>query len=298
MESMSGRSRRSPLQRWATVLVAASSVGFGVVGFSSPTAAHDDIESSVPADRSVIEDPISTAEIDFGEVIGDGVELFLTYDPGDGSTVDVGGETTKTGETTARVDFPELDVEGTYFLRYLAPVPSDGHVLVGAISFTWGEPTAIDEGNDDVRSSSPRSRERLEEPITFAEIEFDIDIDDDIRLDLIYDRGDGENFDELGGTTTKTGPSSARIDFDLLAEEGTYFIRYSGAATASGSEVRGATSFTWGEPSSSDSSFPVIPFAIVAVLILGAGAWFSLRRTNATEDEESEVDSDDELTPA
>lgn len=282
------------------MLVTASSIGFGVIGFSSSAAAHDDIESSVPADRSVIDEPISTAEIDFGEVIGDGVELFLTYDPGDGSTVDVGGETTKTSDTTARVDFPELEVEGTYFLRYLAPVPSDGHVLVGAISFTWGEPTAIDEGNDDVRSSSPRSRERLDEPITFAEIEFDFDIDDDIRLDLIYDRGDGENFDELGGTTTKTGPSSARIDFDLLADEGTYFVRYSGTATASGGEVRGATSFTWGEPSSGDSSFPVIPFAIVAALILGAGAWFSLRLMNAVEedDESSDADSDDELTPA
>lgn len=274
---------------------------------SNPVAAHDDIASSVPADRSVIDEPISSAEVDFGEVIGDGVELFLTYDPGDGSTVDVGGETTRTGDTTARVDFPELEVEGTYFLRYLAPVPSDGHVLVGAISFTWGEPTAIDEGNDDVRSSSPRSRERLDEPITSAEIEFDIDIDDDIRLDLIYDRGDGENFDELGGTTTKTGPSSARLDFDLLANEGTYFIRYSGTATASGSEVRGATSFTWGDPSSGDSSFPIVPFAIVAAAILAIGAWFTLRRAGAaahdetTDDDETDEtgnEGSDTLTPA
>lgn len=267
------------------------------LALATPVAAHDDIASSDPADRSVIDEPISSAEIDFGEIIGDSVELFLTYDPGDGSTVDVGGETTKTGETTARVDFPELTVEGTYFLRYLAPVPSDGHVMVGAISFTWGTPTVIDEGTDDVRFSSPSSRERIDEPIAFAELVFDFDIDDDIRLDLVYDRGDGENFDELGGTTTKTAPDAARLDFDLLDNEGTYFIRYDGTATASGGEVRGATSFTYGDPSSDDSGFPVIPFAVVAALILGAGAWFTLRRANALDDETAD-EADDELTPA
>ncbi|WP_041298451.1 copper resistance CopC family protein [Ilumatobacter coccineus] len=283
------------------LVIAAVTAAASSLALAAPAAAHDDIASSVPADRSVIDAPISSAEIDFGEVIGDSVELFLTYDPGDGSTVDVGGETTKTGDTTARVDFPELTVEGTYFLRYLAPVPSDGHVMVGAISFTWGAPTAIDEGNDDVRFSSPRSRERIDEPITFAELEFDFDIDDDIQLDLVYDRGDGENFDELGGTTTKTGPSGARLDFDLLEDEGTYFIRYTGTATASGGEVRGATSFTYGDPSSSDSGFPVLPFALAAALILGAGAWFSLRRANTADDEIDDDDThadDDELTPA
>jgi hypothetical protein len=145
-----------------------------------------------------------------------------------------------------------------------------------------------------VRSSSPRSRERIDEPITSAEIEFDIEVDDDVRLDLVYDRGDGENFDELGGTTTKTGPSSARIDFDLLAEEGTYFIRYVATATANGEEVRGATSFTWGEPSSAGSGFPLIPFALAAIVILTIGAWFTFRGMHAVDVED---ESDSELTP-
>jgi methionine-rich copper-binding protein CopC len=110
-------------------------IGAGQVG------AHDDIASSTPPTRSTVESPISTVEIDFGEPIGDQVSMFLTYDEGDANIVDLGGTTVKTGDTTARLDFDEIERKGTYFVQYLAPVTTDGHVVVGAITFTYGEPS-------------------------------------------------------------------------------------------------------------------------------------------------------------
>jgi methionine-rich copper-binding protein CopC len=117
----------------------ALAVAFGAD--ATPVTAHDDIKSSTPPSRSTLQEPISTVEIDFGEVISDDVAMFLTYDLGNNEFEDIGGETVKTGETTARLDFDEVEREGTYFVQYLAPVPADGHVIAGAVSFTYGSPS-------------------------------------------------------------------------------------------------------------------------------------------------------------
>jgi methionine-rich copper-binding protein CopC len=109
-------------------------------------AAHDDIAGSTPPSRSTIDDPISSVEIDFGEVINDDVALFLTYDLGDNEFEELGGTTVRTSDTTARLDFDEVEREGTYFVRYLAPVPVDGHVIAGSISFTYGSPSTGGSG--------------------------------------------------------------------------------------------------------------------------------------------------------
>lgn len=288
--------RRASGSRWFGLLVPAIAALATFVSPSSVAEAHDDIAGSTPADRSVIDAPISTASIDFGEVIGESVELFLTYDPGGGDAiVDIGGETVKTGDSTARIDFPELSMTGTYFLQYLAPVPADGHVIIGSVSFTYGEPTAIDEGdNADLRSSTPASRERIDGPISSAEIEFDLEITDDVALQLVYDRGDGENFDELDGTTQKTGPRSASLTFDEIGREGTYFITYDATSVVTGDEIVGATSFVFGEPSSSSSGFPIVGFLALSVPVLALGAWFTLRnmRSGGPDDTDGDGDGD------
>ncbi len=108
---------------------------------AAPVSAHDDIAGSNPPSRSTLDEPISSVEIDFGEVISDDVAMFLTYDLGNNEFEDIGGETVRTGDTTARLDFDEVEREGTYFVQYLAPVPSDGHVIAGAVSFTYGSPS-------------------------------------------------------------------------------------------------------------------------------------------------------------
>lgn len=268
-------------------------------GTSSPVAAHDGIESSTPADGSMIDEPISSVEIDFGEIISDGVSMFLTYDPGDGATVDIGGETTKTGESTARLDFPQITEMGTYFVRYLAPVPSDGHVMAGSISFSWGAPTAtLDSPNPDIRTSTPSSLAVLTDPIRSAEITFELPIEDDVTLQLVYDRGDGVVFDDLPSETTKTGPNTAVVEFDELEREGTYILAYDATSSLNGDEVVGATSFVYGQPSGQASSeFPWLVFIPIAAVILGVGGFFTYRRMLVPVDDEATSTESPEPTP-
>ncbi|MFN3256099.1 MAG: copper resistance protein CopC [Ilumatobacter sp.] len=138
-----------PRRRWSlrslAPAIAATTLAL-LAATAGTVAAHDEIESSNPPNRAVIDEPISSVEVDFGIEISDNVELFLIYDRGDGTFEDIGGETVRTGATTARVDFPELDENGTYFVRYIAPVPADGHVMQGATSFTWGDPSGSSDG--------------------------------------------------------------------------------------------------------------------------------------------------------
>ena len=143
--------------------------------------------------------------------------------------------------------------------------------------------------HDDIAGSNPPTRSHLDEPITFAEIDFGIEIGDEVEMSLFYDLGDGTS-EEIGGETTRTGPTTARLDFGELEREGTYFVRYLAPVPADGHVMAGATSFTWGAPSSSSASFPVVPFVAIAVVVLAVGGWMSWRRMQA--------DPADDATPA
>src|SRR6056297_1312523 len=150
----------------------------------------------------------------------------------------------------------------------------------------------------DVRTSSPGSREVIDDAITSAEIQFNLEIEDDIELQLVYDGGNGVDFEDLPGVTTKVDAQTARLDFDELPRDGTYFVVYDGVATATGDEIVGAVSFVFGEPSGAGSSdFPWLVFVPVALVILGVGAWFSYRRMLVSADEEDD-ESAAELEPA
>lgn len=117
--------------RSAAIALAGAVLAIGVGGTAY---AHDDIAGSTPPSGAIVDDPISEVVIDFGEGVGE-VEMIL-LDP-DEEVVD-GTTTTIISETEARIDFPELDRQGVYIVRYLAPVTNDGHLLAGAISFTYG----------------------------------------------------------------------------------------------------------------------------------------------------------------
>ena len=148
--------------------------------------------------------------------------------------------------------------------------------LIGAIGVMPGPVRA----HEDIAGSNPPTRSHIDEPITFAEIDFGIEIGDQVEMSLFYDLGDGTS-EEVGGETTKTGPTTARLDFGDLERQGTYFVRYLAPVPADGHVMAGATSFTWGSPSSSSESFPVVPFVAIAAVVLGLGAWMSWRRMKA-----------------
>lgn len=111
------------------VAVGAFALGGGTAG------AHDDIASSTPESGAMLDAPIAEVTVDFGEEVGD-VEMALI---GPDDQIVQPATVTQTSPTTARLEFPELETEGVYFVRYLAPVTADGHTLAGAITFTYGD---------------------------------------------------------------------------------------------------------------------------------------------------------------
>ncbi len=151
--------------------------------------------------------------------------------------------------------------------------------------------------HDDIAGSNPPTRTHLDEPITFAEIDFGVEIGDQVEMSLFYDLGDGTS-EEVGGETTRTGPTTARLDFGDLERQGTYFVRYLAPVPADGHVMAGATSFTWGSPSSSSDSFPVVPFVAIAAVVLGVGAWMSWRRMQAASATDDEPDDEPADSPA
>lgn len=103
--------------------------------------AHDDIAGSSPESGDQLDEPIDRVVIDFGEPISDDVEMTLLLDLGGSDTETIPGTSYRDGETTAVLEFEELSRPGRYFVRYLAPVPVDGHVVAGAITFEYGDLT-------------------------------------------------------------------------------------------------------------------------------------------------------------
>jgi methionine-rich copper-binding protein CopC len=98
--------------------------------------AHDAHVESDPASGSQLDEAITEIHFEFDEPIGDDTEIAV-FDPNE---VQLDSETTLVSETAAVVTFDEIDVEGDYIARYLTSSIDDGHLLAGAISFTYGSP--------------------------------------------------------------------------------------------------------------------------------------------------------------
>jgi methionine-rich copper-binding protein CopC len=121
-----------------SVLVAAITVVGAGLTSGVPASAHDGIASSDPVSGSVLDEPIESVTIDFGAEIGSTTQIAV-FGP-DGTQLE--STTTVTSATTATSEFELLDDEGAYTVNYLATSVVDGHVLGGAISFTYGDTTA------------------------------------------------------------------------------------------------------------------------------------------------------------
>jgi len=102
-----------------------------------PTAvasAHSGIAGSDPSSGAELGEPIDQVTIDFGTTIGDDTEI-VVLDPDD-EQLDTQLEILS--DTEARVSFAPIEQHGTYIARYLTTSIADGHLLAGAISFTYG----------------------------------------------------------------------------------------------------------------------------------------------------------------
>ena len=116
----------------ASLAVLGASVFFAV----APAQAHDDIVGSDPESGTVVDDPITEVTIEFGVPVNDDVQMAL-FGPGDDNLIE---DTTTTilSPTSAKIEFAPVEDEGMYIVRYLTTATVDQHLLVGAVSFTYG----------------------------------------------------------------------------------------------------------------------------------------------------------------
>ena len=279
------------------LLLVAALFAAGVAGLNgaSPVSAHENIESSTPENGEVLSEPIDEVTIDFGVEISGATQMFLRYEDADGEIEQIGGDVTVTGPTTARLDFPLLEREGTYFVNYIAPVPADAHVITGAIGFVYGAPTVFVSDDPNVLRSTPFARETISEPISEVTVEFAAAVAD-VRFFFSYDEGDGETFTSIEISQTAESDVDYVVTFDELDRDGTYILSYLARYAQSDDEISGDIPFFLGAPSgqSDDTSFPWLVFVPIAAAILAVGAWFSWRRMTvdvADDDGDSDGDS-------
>ncbi len=104
-------------------------------------------------------------------------------------------------------------------------------------------------------------------------IDFGAEIGANTELGLLAPNGD-----QLPSTTEVTSATTAEITFDPVTDQGTYVVNYLAPSVADGHLIAGAISFTYGSASGGSSGMTWILFGIAAVVILGFGAWLSVRR--------------------
>ena len=108
---------------------------------SATASAHDEIESSDPPAGATLTDPIDEVTINFGAPVEVRDIRMFTDDFDDPLPVTF----EVLSPTSIRVEFELLSEPDTYIVRYVADevatTDEEGHLLAGAISFTYGSPS-------------------------------------------------------------------------------------------------------------------------------------------------------------
>ncbi len=105
-----------------------------LVASTAPASAHTDLESSDPADGSVVSEPVTSVSFTFGaavEAVDD--ELGIFYAAGD--PIEIATVTSEESGTVIRLT-PIDPLEGGVFGARWAIHGTDGHPVVGSITFT------------------------------------------------------------------------------------------------------------------------------------------------------------------
>lgn len=159
--------------------------------------------------------------------------------------------------------------------------------LAAAFVVLAGAATASAHESDAV--SDPPSGSVIDEAISEVDIEFGVDISDDIELAL-FGPGDDNLIEPT--TTTKTASNAAKIEFEPLEQRGTYIVRYLGVAPVDGHTIVGAVSFTYGSDGGSDTrSWIWFLLAMIPILAVGT-AWSYRLHTRQRAEREAVADGD------
>lgn len=133
--------------------------------------------------------------------------------------------------------------------------------------------------HDEISTSDPENQSQIDEPISEVTVEFGESVAD-IEMAI-------SNPDEidLESTTVQLSDTTARLDFDTLTQEGRYIVRYIGQED--GHLITGAITFVYGSeggPGVSAATWAIV--ALLGIVILGIGAFFTLRRSQKPADDE------------
>jgi len=141
--------------------------------------------------------------------------------------------------------------------------------------------------------SDPESGTVVDDPITEVTIEFGVEVNDDVELAL-FGPGDDNLIEDT--TTVILSPTTAKIEFAPVEEEGQYIIRYLTTATVDQHLLAGAVSFTYGSSGGSGETSWLL-FAIPMIIILAIGtAWSYRLHRQQTAESESKSDVDEDLS--
>jgi methionine-rich copper-binding protein CopC len=160
--------------------------------------------------------------------------------------------------------------------------------LLGTLALA---PAGRTGAHEEIAGSDPEMGARLDEPITEVTIDFGTAVSDDLELALLYDTGGGDSV-QVDATVSHPSAEVGRLEFAPLERKGRYFVRYLATVPVDGHSIAGSILFDYGAPRSSGAASPGpwIAFGLVSVVILGLGAWLSLRRHRALAADDAPVE--------
>ena len=145
------RRRRRRAKALLAVLVTALGI---VVAVAAPASAHATLESTTPAENSVVATAPSQVTLTFDESVGISSDSIRVFDPG-GDRVDDGHTTPTSNPDTVSIGLRSGLGKGTYTVAWHV-ISADSHPVEGAYVFSIGAAgsTKVDESTINVKSST------------------------------------------------------------------------------------------------------------------------------------------------
>ena len=153
---MTSPSRPGPVRRRrARALLATLVAAIGIVlAVAAPASAHATLESTTPAENSVVATAPSQVTLTFDESVGISSDSIRVFDPG-GARVDDGHTTPTSNPDTIAIGLRSGLGKGTYTVAWHV-ISADSHPVEGAYVFSIGAAgsTKVDESTINVKSST------------------------------------------------------------------------------------------------------------------------------------------------
>ena len=141
--------------RRGRALLASLAVAFGIVlAVAGPASAHATLESTTPAENSVVANAPSQVTLTFDEGVGISADSVRVFDP-NGARVDDGTTTATSNPATIEISLRSGLGNGTYTVAWHV-ISADSHPVEGAYVFSIGAAgsTKVDQATINVKSST------------------------------------------------------------------------------------------------------------------------------------------------